>query len=68
MTKEKSLEGAFEELENIIKQLEDKNISLEDSFQIYDQGMKLLKYCNEKIDKVEKKMMIISEDGELNEF
>ena len=68
MSKEKTLEHAFEELDHIIKQLEDKDISLEDSFQIYHDGMKLLKFCNDKIDKVEKKMMSISEDGELYEF
>lgn len=68
MAKGKSLEDSFAELDTIIKQLEDKNISLEDSFAIYDQGMKLLKYCNEKIDKVEKKMLTINEDGELYEF
>lgn len=68
MAKEKNLEDTFEELDHIIKKLEDKEISLEDSFQIYNEGMKLLKFSNEKIDKVEKKMMTINEDGELNEF
>jgi len=52
----------------MIKKLEDRSITLEDSFQEYDKGMKLLKYCNDKIDKVEKKILIINEDGETHEF
>lgn len=68
MDKEKTLEEAFEELDGMLKKLEDRNISLEDSFKEYDKGMKLLKYCNDKIDKVEKQILMISEDGELHEF
>ena len=51
MDKEMTLEEAFGELDEMIKKLEDRSISLEDSFQEYDKGMKLLKYCNDKIDK-----------------
>ncbi|SCP94893.1 exodeoxyribonuclease VII small subunit [Anaerobium acetethylicum] len=68
MDKEMTLEEAFVELDEMIKKLEDRSITLEDSFQEYDKGMKLLKYCNDKIDKVEKKILIINEDGETHEF
>ncbi|MCM1047980.1 MAG: exodeoxyribonuclease VII small subunit [Clostridiales bacterium] len=63
-----SLEEAFEQIENTIESLEDENITLEDSFREYQKGMKLLKYCNEKIDMVEKKVLKINEDGELDEL
>ena len=63
-----SLEEAFSKLEDIIKNLEDKNISLEDSFKMYKEGIDTLKYCNDKIDAVEKKIQLISDNGELNEF
>lgn len=63
-----SLEEAFEQIEKTIESLEDENITLEDSFREYQQGMKLLKYCNEKIDMVEKKVLKINEDGELDEL
>lgn len=63
-----SLEQAFEQIENTIESLEDENITLEDSFREYQKGMKLLKYCNEKIDMVEKKVLKINEDGELDEL
>lgn len=48
--------------------LESEDISLEDSFFVYKEGMNILKYCNDKIDKVEKKVLQINEDGEVNEF
>lgn len=62
------LEQAFEQLEDVIERLQDKEISLEDAFKEYEQGMQLLKYCSESIDRVEKKVLKISESGELCEF
>lgn len=63
-----SLEHAFEQLEDVIERMQDNEISLEDAFLEYEQGMKLLKQCNEAIDRVEKQVMKISESGELCEF
>nr|WP_066717751.1 exodeoxyribonuclease VII small subunit [Clostridium sp. Marseille-P299] len=61
--KEKTLESSFEELNSIIDSLEKEDISLEDSFGLYHKGMQLLKYCNDSIDKVEKELMILEENG-----
>ena len=66
--KDKSLEEVFEHLDDIIKNLEVTTVSLEDSFQLYKKGMELLKICNDKIDTVEKKMLILDEDGEQHEL
>lgn len=63
-----SLEQAFEQLEDVIGSLQDNGISLEDAFSEYERGMKLLKQCNEAIDRVEKQVLMISESGELCEF
>lgn len=65
---EKTLEEAFAELDQMLIKLSDRDTALEESFQVYAEGTKLLKYCNEKLDKVEKKMLVLSEEGELNEF
>ena len=65
---EKTLEEAFEELDVLAEKLEDRKTSLEDSFRLYKQGMELLKYCNDKLDTVEKKMLQMNEDGTLDEF
>ena len=60
-----SLEEQFETLDHIVEDLESPEISLEESFQKYEQGMRLLKDCNAIIDEVEKKVLQISEDGTL---
>ena len=65
---DKTLEIVFQELDEVVKKLEGEAVSLEESFQLYHQGMDLLKVCNEKIDTIEKKMMILDENGEIHEF
>lgn len=63
-----TLEESFARLDQLVKRLEDRDIPLEESFSLYQQGMELVKNCKEKIDTVEKKMLAITEDGEINEF
>lgn len=62
------LEESFDKLDEIIEALEKPDISLENSFSLYQEGMKLLKACNDSIDKVEKKLLILGENGESNEL
>lgn len=62
------LEEAFEKLEKTVEALEREDISLEESFRIYQEGMELLKKCNLEIDQVEKKVLVLNEDGENHEF
>ena len=66
--KELSLEEAFDQIEEVISHLETEEITLEQSFQEYNRGMKLLQHCNATIDRVEKKVLQINEDGGLDEF
>lgn len=67
MAKEnRSLEQSFEVLEQVINRMENEELSLEDSFNLYKQGMDLVKECNASIEKVEKKLRVLSE-GELND-
>lgn len=63
-----SIEDAFQKLDRTVEQLGSRDITLEDSFRLYQQGMELLRYCNEKIDTVEKKMLKMNENGEFSEF
>jgi len=67
-TKEFSLEEAFLKLDETVTRLEQEDISLEESFAEYQKGMELLKQCNEAIDKVEKKVLVLNEKGDTNEF
>jgi exodeoxyribonuclease VII small subunit len=66
--KEMKLEESFEKLNQILEELEKPEVSLEDSFSLYQEGMKLLKACNDSIDKVEKQLIILSESGETDEL
>ena len=74
MTEDKNLaedftiEESIKELDLIVQRLENREISLEDSFVMYQKGMELLRQCSGKIDTVEKKMLKINEDGGLSEF
>ncbi len=66
--KDISIEEAFARLDDLITELEKPDSSLEASFQAFEQGMKLVRYCNDAIDMVEKKVLILGQEGELDEF
>ncbi|MEY8235882.1 exodeoxyribonuclease VII small subunit [Lachnospiraceae bacterium 66-29] len=66
--KEQSLEEAFQELEAIIEKMQNREVTLEESFSLYEQGIHKLKFCNEKIDRVEKQMLTLNQEGELEIF
>lgn len=63
-----TLEENFARLDNTMEQLEREDIPLEDAFQAYSEGMAILKQCNEQIDRVEKQVLKLSENGQLEEF
>lgn len=63
--KEQSLEEAFQELEELIERMQQREVTLEETFALYEQGIQKLRFCNQKIDKVEKKMLLLNEQGEL---
>lgn len=64
----KTLEEKLSELDNTIEQLGNKDITLEQSFELYKTGMELLKECNDDVDTIEKKVLVLKENGELDEL
>ena len=62
------LEEAFDRIEALLEKLQDKDVTLEESFGLYQEGMGLLKLCKENIDHVEKQMLQIDEEGQTHEF
>ena len=66
--KELSLEQSLKQLELVMEELGSPELSLEESFLKYKQGMYLLFKCNQAIDKVEKELMILEENGISDEF
>ena len=67
-SKKLTVEENFEKLEETIEKLENQEISLEDAFRLYTEGMEILKNCNEQLDHVEKQVLKLTEDGSLEEM
>ena len=65
---EQSLEELFAEAEALIGRMEEPEISLEEAFSAYEQGMKIIRACNSRIDQVEQKMLVMNAEGELVPF
>lgn len=66
--KQPGLEENFAKLDEIINLLEDDTIPLEEAFKAYSAGMAVLKQCNDQIDRVEKQVLKLTEDGQLEEL
>ena len=66
--KQFTLEENFARLEAALEQLEADDISLEEAFSAYSQGCAILKECNEQIDVVEKKVLKLTSEGNLEEL
>ncbi len=62
-----TLEEAFERVDKTLEDLSG-DVPLEKSFELYKEGMDLLKYCDGKIKAVEGQILIMNEEGELDEF
>ena len=58
---EKSFEESIVELEKIVNELENGDLSLDESMKKFEEGMKTSKYCAEILDKAEKKIVTILE-------
>ncbi|HEX9144578.1 MAG TPA: exodeoxyribonuclease VII small subunit [Candidatus Binatia bacterium] len=61
---EKKFEVALEELEKVVEQLESGDLSLEDALAAFEKGVGLVKYCNQKLTDVEKKIELLVRDKE----
>jgi len=57
--KKKSFEEALSKLERITKELEEGDLSLEESLKYFDEGVKLAEYCNGKLNDAQKKVEIL---------
>ncbi len=66
MAKER-FEDALKKLEKIVSQLEEGDISLEDSLKLFEEGIRLSRICNQKLDEAEKRVEILikGDDGTL---
>lgn len=69
MAKEMKFEEKLENLENIVKELEEGNVDLDEAINKYTEAMKIAKECSDKLDKATKAVnKILNENGELEDF
>ena len=62
--KDKRFEEALDELEKVVERLESGELSLEGSLAAFEEGVKLVRYCNQKLTEVEKKIELLVKDKE----
>jgi exodeoxyribonuclease VII small subunit len=61
----RDFEAAIAELETIVKKLEEGDLALEASLQLYERGVQLSRYCHAQLEQAEKRIEILNERGEL---
>jgi exodeoxyribonuclease VII small subunit len=66
MAKSKTFGDNIDEVEEILRKLENGEISLEESIDLYKNGMKIIKDCSAKIDKIEKDLKLIQVETDEN--
>ncbi len=59
--KELTIEEGLKQIETIIEKLESSDVSLEESFKLYEEGINKVKAVNDSIDRIEKKIETLSE-------
>ena len=63
-----TLEEKFDKIEAILDQLEKPDVTLEQSFQLYTEGVQLVNVCNTDIAGIEEKVKLLSDDGSVEDF
>ena len=68
MDKEMTFKEAMDELEEIVRQMEEGNVEIEKSIEQFTRGMELSKYCVKKLESMERQICeITAEDGSIEE-
>lgn len=68
MTQKQSFETNLKELEEVVKKLEEKEISLEEMLTLYEKGIRLTKECTVALDEAEQKITILMKNRETGEL
>ena len=61
----KDFEAAIAELEAIVKKLEEGDLPLETSLQLYERGVQLSRFCHSRLEDAERRIEILNERGEI---
>ena len=61
----KDFEAAISELETIVKTLEEGDLALEKSLELYERGVLLSRFCHARLEEAERRIEILDERGDL---
>lgn len=61
----KDFESAIAELESVVKSLEEGDLPLEKSLQLFERGVQLSRFCHAQLEEAEKRIELLNERGEL---
>ena len=61
----KDFEAAIAELEGIVKKLEEGDLPLEKSLELYERGVQLSRFCHARLEEAERRIEVLDERGEL---
>ncbi len=64
MPKPNDFEKAFQQLEKIVQRLEGEELSLDESLRLFEEGIRLSRFCHQKLEQVEKKIETILSDAQ----
>ena len=55
----KTFESALSQLESIVARLEDGDLPLEESLKLFEEGIRLSRFCNQKLNEAQKKVEVL---------
>lgn len=61
----KDFEAAITELETVVKKLEEGDLPLETSLQLYERGVQLSRFCHSRLEAAERRIEIVNERGDV---
>lgn len=61
--KSNEFEKAFQQLEKIVSRLEAEELPLDESLQLFEEGIRLSRFCHQRLEEVEKKIELILADA-----
>lgn len=62
MSREPDFEDAFERLEEIVEELEGRDVGLDEALELYEEGVELVSTCRERLEEAEEKLEVLGED------
>lgn len=64
--KKQTFEASLQELERIVRNLENGDLALEESLKLFEDGVKLSRECQERLNQAERRIEILMKDGDGN--